>query len=685
MEPPNNLEMNNTESSNHYDIIMMEGASQQSPLNHGSSASSTMSSHIKMEKPQNAMGTRNQQQQQQQTNTASGSTSGNGTHSNNQDDIKVECIMHDFLFNRLQWYHVTLRFSDSENKPKFVGEYVQFDPKITFVDGRRRNPASVLSTNKKSPLFVSIYAICASTGKQLKKCNRCRDKDKVLTKRKRKRDVSTIWNDLDEENNAKLIQVLSTGEGIVDEHGEIKFRLRVGCCVGVNKQHHLNHLGDDENDKALHIHKNCEGVRLKVEAKTKNRKVLKATASDIVRILGKVTDTDRVKYQKRKKRRIKEGNFTQSKGAPEPPKRDIPFGNGITPIILQQLVHQYRITFDTMFPTPCTQIFSADFFRGENSFFDSFSQTSPVALQVYTILAIGALCSGCGDIAKSFWNCAVELGDALLESKWTRKKDILLLADAVNKVAMYWACIPDYNKARYYNSKAGQLLEQYAAAGKPEILNSSVYESFIWGRLTFNRDPDTLQNGYKFAKFKNRTDIHAYALFLMIITHCAPELITDDAHQNQLNSTEQRRQSVLVIFKELKTILSSPQYKNIPIQGVRTFGTLIEQGLGAMENWIAGNHDQMVYNVHGAAIQAGLIKDPVFAALIPIYFTAFVSLQLTAIDKDKYADLTELCLMAYSRITTFKWARVLGDFLNNSLKAMTGRYVNLAWNSKRNT
>jgi len=605
------------------------------------------------------------------------------------DVPKVECLMQDFLFNRLQWYHVTLRFTDSNSKPTYVGEYIRFNDAITFIDGRRRNPTNQLNQNKQNALMINIMGTCGASAKLLRKCARCREKDKILTKRKRKRDEKTIWSDLDDRNNSKLIQVLSTGEGIVDEHGEIKFRIRIGCCVGVNKQHHLNHVDDDNDDQdACHIHKNCEGIVLKILIK-RGEKTYECSPRDAIRVLGKVTETDRQKFQKKRKKR-KLNNNARANAAPGAsiPDTQVATNNNNPPrrhanylsMILHNMVHKYRMVFDPMFPSPFKQIFDKDFFSHDSSLFDSYTQQSPQSLQIYTSLAIGASISGCIDICNSFWACAKNLADALIEVDWTTKREVLLLADGVNKVAMYFGTKAHSERANHYNSTAGQILEQFAADGAADVLNTAVYSSFIWGRLTFHRDLDTLQNGYKFAKYRQRNDIQAYSLFLMTMIYVCPSIQEelDPEHPPTLKPSKMGKEQALPVFRELKTILQSPAYRNAEQDG-RSYGRLIDQGLAAMEAWLTGDDQMAAERAQKAAIQASLCKQPNFIALIPIYFAAWTNLQFIETQRE----LFELCLMAFWTISTFKWARVLIDYLNLLCRQAIGYTVDFEATSDR--
>eukprot|EP01121_Diplochlamys_sp_Union-15-3_P014836 TRINITY_DN478_c0_g1_i1.p1 TRINITY_DN478_c0_g1~~TRINITY_DN478_c0_g1_i1.p1 ORF type:complete len:290 (+),score=35.69 TRINITY_DN478_c0_g1_i1:98-967(+) len=284
------------------------------------------------------------------------------------------------------------------------------------------------------------------------------------------------------------------------------------------------------------------------------------------------------------------------------------------------------------------------------------------------------------DLAQSFWNCAIELTDVLISDStvWKKKKDILLLADSVNKVSLHWACVPDHNKARQYNSKAGHCLEQFAAIGNPEILELPVYESFIWGRLTFHRDQKTLQNGYRFAKYRSRNELEIFALFLKVITLCAPEIITDASHQTHFQPELRIDSETHGLVKNIKTLLSAPSYKGSQTFDERGYRTIIDSGLAAMQGWLNNASPAQIESyLNITALQAGLLKNPEFAALVPLFFATFVSIQLTFSEKNKFADLAEYYLRSICKIKMYKWTRVLTDFFNNTLKSLTGKTLNL--------
>lgn len=189
-----------------------------------------------------------------------------------------------------------------------IGQPITFDPRIVFRDGRRRNS----QRNTGNDIVLNLWGTCASTGQEVRKCSRCIEKDKVLTQRKRKRDTNLVWNESDDESNSRLIQVLTSGNEVVDSSGEVKFRIRIGCCVGVNKQHHLNHLSMDNN---IEMHKGCPGLTLSLSVSEKNSTIA-TVASQPLRILGKVTTADRKKFGPQSEESSGSGLSTSSGSSP---------------------------------------------------------------------------------------------------------------------------------------------------------------------------------------------------------------------------------------------------------------------------------------------------------------------------------------------------------------------------------
>jgi hypothetical protein len=216
------------------------------------------------------------------------------------------------LVNRLQWYQLTCQLLDANGRPLLRNQNVSISPSVAFIDSRRRADASG-SDSKLGGVSVNAIATCASTGQHLEKCTKCREKDKALRKRKRKRDQEELWQEQDELANTKLVQLYCNGTEQVNHEGVLNLRLRIGCCIGVTKQHHLNHVKSlhEQSKEILEIHKSCEGTVVTVilsispslleNAASANASLspnpiqLSASTHTPIRVLGKVTEAERLK------------------------------------------------------------------------------------------------------------------------------------------------------------------------------------------------------------------------------------------------------------------------------------------------------------------------------------------------------------------------------------------------------
>lgn len=227
----------------------------------------------------------------------------------NYDGAVMSVDLTHTLLNRLQWYQVTCKLRDKEGRPILINQLVNLDDSVAFVDGRRRQDNAEPHPLPESGISITAIVTCASTGKKLDKCKKCVEKDKSLRKRKRKRDEDVLWSEQDEENNNKLVQLYSTGTEQFNEDGDLKVKLRIGCCVGVTKQHHLNHVVVDPEScqETLDIHRTCDGVLLTLIVNIDSKLLpgsgrappgvcqLTATMHSPIRILGKVTEAERQK------------------------------------------------------------------------------------------------------------------------------------------------------------------------------------------------------------------------------------------------------------------------------------------------------------------------------------------------------------------------------------------------------
>jgi len=207
-----------------------------------------------------------------------------------------------------------------------------------------------------------------------------------------------------------------------------------------------------------------------------------------------------------------------------------------------------------------------------------------------------------------------------------------------------------------------------------EILNNPVYESVIWGRITYNLDLATLQSGYEWAKAHSRLNTMAYSLFLIIFTLCNPEV-----KNGKSRSTVQEKQKSLLLSlcNQLNEVIDVSKYREIK-QGGRTYAKLIDNGLASLKFWLTGDMQKAGQCVEVSAIQSALLSSPGLESFIPTFFAAFVGIQLISMDPAKFSDVTELLLLSITKMHVFRWARILTDFLICSMEHLVGK-VDISW------
>jgi len=201
-------------------------------------------------------------------------------------ETQLELILPEVLLNRTQWYTIWARFTKN-GAPALVGSMVNISPSISFMDSRKRQ----ISSDTGAGLTLNLVGVCSTTGGDLIKCDKCKKQDKIVTNRKRKRDVSTTenWNDKDDRNNEKLFHITSDGRDRVDSEGLLKLRLRVMCCVGSTRQFHVNHIND--NEIPTHIHRECTGISLRINLELNGAVISSYTHKKDIRVIGKVPST----------------------------------------------------------------------------------------------------------------------------------------------------------------------------------------------------------------------------------------------------------------------------------------------------------------------------------------------------------------------------------------------------------
>eukprot|EP00028_Trichosphaerium_sp_Am-I-7-wt_P007339 CAMPEP_0168527608 /NCGR_PEP_ID=MMETSP0405-20121227/12707_1 /TAXON_ID=498012 /ORGANISM="Trichosphaerium sp, Strain Am-I-7 wt" /LENGTH=409 /DNA_ID=CAMNT_0008550759 /DNA_START=41 /DNA_END=1270 /DNA_ORIENTATION=+ len=393
-------------------------------------------------------------------------------------DVEVTCKVKEFLFNRLQWYNITLSFADKHTQePALTKQIVRFAPEVTFVDGRRRDPASVLTGKATNSYYLNIAGSCASTGERVVKCAKCCVRDKEQTTKKRKRNPSAIWADLDTKNNAKLIQVQTTGEDTIDDNGELSFKLRVGCCVGVAKQHHINQIAmPGEEPRA---NKRCQGLILKFTI-SRGSHVMSCEPGDIIRVLGKVTTSDRKKYALRMNQ-----PYVDAKGRRGAQPKECQ--RSVGGFILGTFISQYEQRMGDTLPVVGNPKMAK---LGPDMIFDDpaviFGPGSSAQLQRYVHLAIGALLCTCHEMAGKLWTCAETLLNVLLDEKLDDNQ-LVLVIDSVTKMALYQLYLPRFSNVAddtqiacdKYIGKAKELMDRF-----PEQLKTSKQYQMLKQNLT---------------------------------------------------------------------------------------------------------------------------------------------------------------------------------------------------------
>lgn len=597
----------------------------------------------------------------------------------------------------------------------FCGYKATLDQSIQFVDGRRRvGPATFQNKHDENSIFISAIGTCVTTGKKLIKCKRCREKDKSLRKRKRKRDEATIWSELDEENNNKLIQLFSTGDKDIDENGELRFRIRIGCCVGVTKQHHLNHISNADGDNKAEIHKTCEGLLLTIQADLNSGRALTCFSSTPIRILGKVTDADRQKFFPPYKFLDKEEPTPllfdpSSENPPEDiedvgkmfksrrnfngcsscaAKGDRELFSKMNPstvkpsILMQYFANTFSHVFENVFTKRQIMSMCNDSFFS-NPPLEKFESDSPSMLQVYTILAVGACISGYLDSAERFWDRAIKLAEKLVQEEIFDKKEVLLLADGLNRVSFYFGSGGNPLKGAYFNDKSYACLEHLAKNNHPEVYDMAVYETALWSQTTYSLDENTLSKAKEWAIQRDNIEMLSYVLFLQVIVRIVPELreyvalmINNKSYVPNVNTYNL---DCSAPFNELRLLFERARYSEL-ICGTHKYDKLIQEGFGCIESWCKGDRVKGLEQAKAAAIQSSLLEHPQFPALIPTYFACIICVKVAETkhpSSQVFIDYTELCIKSFSRISHFRWVRLIADYFIKRIDIASGRCIEM--------
>lgn len=543
-----------------------------------------------------------------------------------------------------------------------------------------------LDERQSNAIFLTISGHCATTEKEIVKCRRCRDKDKALKKRKRKRDESSSWSDLDEANNNKLIQMFSDGDEMIDDNGEIKIRIRVGCCVGVSKQHHENHVVLDRIKRD--VHKSCPGLMLTISAHLSNKEVLLCKSPTPIRVLGKAMhDPDKKTHPDFKTHSADStsediedvGQILQSRrnffGCSSCSSR----GDG----------EYFATNFSKVKPSMLLQLFSNTIGKlvGDakkapvvdlklNRPFEKYTTEYSKLFRVYTVFAVGACVYGYLDTARRFWERSLALSEKFDHFVDIEKKNLISIADGFNRISLYFSSGGEYKNGAYYSNKAFVMLESLLDVDL-DTVDSHVYETALWSQSTYNLDYITLTCAKHWALKRDKCEILSYVLFLQIITCVSPSIAM--YVKSKVGDTKPLDSRLCLdiskgLLDELKSIFEQNKYFN------QRYSKLIREGFESFERWLQGDTEYALELAKNASIQSSLVESPQFPALIPTYFACLVcymSMEKGNPDAVGLVDYAELCIKSFTRIAHFRWVRLLIEFFIDGIKRITGRAIEL--------
>jgi len=339
---------------------------------------------------------------------------------------------------------------------------------------------------------------------------------------------------------------------------------------------------------------------------------------------------------------------------------------------LFEMAMAFRESFGMIFSTSLP-LFARTFFSYSN--LQTIPEDSAVMLQINIIVGIGACIKNEHRLAETLIQKA-QNGLQMFLSAPNELSDVdsLLVTDSLNFLACYYSSIGDLSKATYYNKEAYEVLERLASLGRPQLLNTNTYGNTIWTRLTYDPNLGTLENGLEWAKLRDKKQMMAYSLCLLISTLCTSQSLFNSGAQ----VTEQLQRLLLDLFSQLESTIETANFRaTTSTEGSRTYTKLIDYGLNSMKCWLLGNHTKAGEYLEETALQAALFPSPSVEAFVPLYLASFVSLQLSQNHQVTFRDLTEIILLALVRIGPFRWARPIIDHhlnLFDSTMAWSGSF-----------
>jgi hypothetical protein len=651
-----------------------------------------------------------------------------------EHDGKINLQVENQVLSRLQWYNLNIKFVDGAGHPILANHVAEYDEQNKFYDGRRTYLGVDSNSKKEKKVFLQLAAVCHQTGKSLRKCSVCVDKDKTVIQKKRK--GNNVWNDQDEFNNKRVIQILPSETNRIDENGELRIRFRVACCIGVNKHPHHNHHcpeKDNSDGPALELHNGCYGLNLTLTALFQKENgstasVHSANSVGPIRVLSKGEKANRVPASRKRKLDHNSDSTNEDdydldentdspttsgeyspRGPPVKKERrlspNVDFLVKVLPNTYEydSMFHKFAVVqrdyIERYFPSPFTAVYRREFWGGLD-----LDPQSPQMLEVLTTLTIGACISGYGDEAKKFSTLAYECANGLLQSRPSlNRSDSLLLADGLNRFAFCCGAKSSIGKARFYNAYSYQLFEQLIQAkadvGEDATIEKRAYETCLWVYIVCNMNNlSSCQKICKWASANGGHELQAFSYFITMMSAMVPELLNYREHLKHLATTREssllegglehvmpsmlsteNKGLIFYYYDMLKATFTAANYADLVEPGyTKPYKRLIEESFLALDHWLLGNELQASQHAQEASVQAAVFDKPGLPALIAIFIAAFVNLQLTRRDL-KHADRVELLMRTFVRNPCWKWLKILVDFMVSILELMLGQPLNITY------
>eukprot|EP01129_Flabellula_baltica_P006863 TRINITY_DN2627_c0_g1_i2.p1 TRINITY_DN2627_c0_g1~~TRINITY_DN2627_c0_g1_i2.p1 ORF type:complete len:622 (+),score=101.43 TRINITY_DN2627_c0_g1_i2:168-2033(+) len=564
------------------------------------------------------------------------------------DIVLLDSEFEEDVFNRLQWYNMKLRFTDERKFPLFSGMKVYFDSDIYYYDSRKKS-VDDQPENLDDGIMLNIDCICFTDRTIIDKCDKCIEKDKRLILKKRKADNPT-WDERDEMNNTKVIQVSPSGNETVASDGSVTFKLRIGCCVGLHKQHHKNHVGKDGTKG---IHSKCFGASLHFKAYSNsfNRKIEHISTS--IRIIGKVVSNNR------KKRKLtsmtKEIDFHDNNKSLFGILQE---GYNVDPAsLLHKLVRTYDQFIGFLFSHKLGDIFTVDFFKTNN--INSIKEDSPLMMEVFTTIGCGA-CVYDFELTSHYLSKAMEIVPSVNMDNLTFE-DGLSVVRSFNKITMYQSVFGNTERALEFNNMAIQILINLSRRSYVDAFNNSTYENTIWCKCGLSFDPVVIKQAIEWGVDLDKPRTVSFSLMLMILCVLFPELSDvpnrSNGSMNYILIDSIQQETALSLLGELKTSLNRFILEDNHMNSLKVEAFL------AFENWLLGKREEAGTHTTKGCIMCALSKELNLSSYISVLLSAVVSFQLSSEDPSKNEEC-QIFLQALLDNVYLKWLNFLPRWIS---------------------